>query len=400
MPLDPHFYWDADRFFRSRLPLCLSYDDVSLVTQYSEVLPRDTDLRVELAPGVRLNLPILSSDMDTVTEAAMAQAMALEGGMGVIHPNLPLARQVEDVRRVKSHYSALSAADKTAFPRVALDASGRLLCGVSLGLVRKGDGSVDTHSLCEQAEALQEVGADVMGISTAHGHSRGVGEAIQALRAAFPDLPLMAGNITSAEAVSYLADCGANILKVGQGPGSICTTRIVAGVGTPQLSALYFALQGVKGRAISLIADGGINKSGDIVKALSLAHVVMCGSLLAGCEEAPGATVEHNGKPYKAYRGMGSHGAMAAGSASRYGHLQAQEPVGSSFQKKTAEGVSGLKPLCGPVSAILAKLRGGIEAGMGYLGAKTLHDLRHKARYVQVSPAGQREAGVHDVYVP
>ncbi len=400
MPLDSSFSWDADRFFQSRLPLCLSYDDVSLVTQYSEVLPKDTDLHVDLAPGIRLNLPILSSDMDTVTESAMAQAMALEGGMGIIHPNLTLARQIEELRSVKGYYSALSAADKTAFPRAALDPSGRLLCGVSLGLIRHGDGSVDTFTLCEQAEALEAAGADVIGVSTAHGHSLGVGEAIKALRAAFPDLPLMAGNITSAEAASYLADCGAKILKVGQGPGSICTTRIVAGVGTPQLSALYFALQGAKGRNVCLLADGGVNKSGDMVKALSLAHAVMCGSLLAGCEEAPGATINHNGKLYKAYRGMGSPTAMALGSASRYGHLRAEEPVGSTFQKKTAEGVEGLKPLCGPARDVLFKLRGGIEAGMGYLGAKTLRDLRDKARYVQVSPAGQREAGVHDVFVP
>lgn len=326
MPPDPSFSWDADRFFPSCLPLCLSFDDVSLITQYSEILPKDTDVRVELAPGVCLNLPILSSDMDTVTENAMAKAMALQGGMGVIHPNLPLDRQIAELMLVKGYFASLSPEEKLAFPQAALDERGALVCAVSIGLKRKKDGSVDTKALCEDAEALEAAGANVISVSTAHGHSLGVGEAIKALRAAFPSLPLMAGNITSAEAVRYLADCGANILKIGQGPGSICTTRIVAGVGTPQMSALYLASQGAKANNVCLIADGGISKSGDIVKALSLSHVVMCGSLLAGCEEAPGASVSHNGNPYKAYRGMGSRASMALGSASRYGHLDPEAP--------------------------------------------------------------------------
>jgi len=218
-----------------------------------------------------------------------------------------------------------------------------------------------------------------------------VGEAVRTVREAFPKLPIIAGNVTSAAGVEFLAGCGANAIKVGQGPGSICTTRIVAGVGIPQLTALYVAAQAARKRRVSLIADGGITKSGDIVKALTLADAVMCGGLFAGCPEAPGNVVEISGKLYKQYRGMGSLAAMKAGSAARYGH--AADPTG----KVAPEGVEALKEVSGSVDRVLAQLIGGIQSGMGYLGAANLSQLRQKARFICVSPAGQREAAPHDV---
>jgi IMP dehydrogenase len=212
------------------------------------------------------------------------------------------------------------------------------------------------------------------------------------VRDAFPGLPIIAGNVTSAAGVEYLADCGANIIKIGQGPGSICTTRIVAGVGIPQMTALYVCSQAAKAKGVSILADGGITKSGDIVKALTLAQGVICGGMFAGCTESPGEVVEIGGKLYKQYRGMGSLSAMKAGSAARYGHDKAD-----TTRKVAAEGVEALKEACGPVDRVLANLIGGIQSGMGYLGAGNLEQLREKARYIRVSPAGQREAAPHDV---
>jgi len=206
------------------------------------------------------------------------------------------------------------------------------------------------------------------------------------------DLPLIAGNVTSGEGVEYLADCGANIIKIGQGPGSICTTRIVAGVGIPQLTALYVAARAAEIKGVSILADGGITKSGDIVKALTLAHGVICGGLLAGCPEAPGQLMEINGKLYKQYRGMGSIAAMQAGSAARYGHN-----AKDSMRKLASEGVEALKEVNPPLDIVLSQLAGGIQSGMGYLGASDLAALREKARYIQVSPAGQRESAPHDI---
>ncbi|MPN18852.1 Inosine-5'-monophosphate dehydrogenase [bioreactor metagenome] len=211
------------------------------------------------------------------------------------------------------------------------------------------------------------------------------------LRDAFPKLTIFAGNVTSAAGVEFLADCGANCIKVGQGPGSICTTRIVAGVGIPQMTALYVASRAATKKKVALIADGGITKSGDIVKALTLANAVMCGGILAGCPEAPGEVMEISGKLYKQYRGMGSQAAMKAGSAARYGHTP------DMGRKMAAEGVEALKEMSGSLDRVLTQLIGGIQSGMGYLGAANLVQLREKARYIRVSPAGQREAGAHDV---
>jgi IMP dehydrogenase len=218
-----------------------------------------------------------------------------------------------------------------------------------------------------------------------------VGDTVSVLRDAFPKLPVIAGNVTSAAGVEFLADCGANAIKVGQGPGSICTTRIVAGVGIPQMTALYVGSRAAAKKKVTVLADGGITKSGDIVKALTLAQAVICGGIFAGCNEAPGDVVEISGKLYKEYRGMGSLAAMKAGSAARYGHEK------NPAQKVAPEGVEALKEACGSVDRVLAQLIGGIQSGMGYLGAKNLEALRGKARYIRVSPAGQREAAPHDV---
>jgi IMP dehydrogenase len=219
-----------------------------------------------------------------------------------------------------------------------------------------------------------------------------VGGAVRLIREAFPKLPIIAGNVTSGAGVEYLADCGANVIKIGQGPGSICTTRIVAGVGIPQMSALYIASQAARRRGVSIIADGGITKSADIVKALTLADAVICGGLLAGCAEAPGDILEISGKVYKQYRGMGSMAAMKAGSAARYGHSS-----NDTTRKVAAEGVEALKEVSGGIDEVLGQLIGGIQSGMGYLGARNLPELRDRARYVRVSPAGQREAAPHDI---
>jgi IMP dehydrogenase len=232
---------------------------------------------------------------------------------------------------------------------------------------------------------------DAVAVSTAHGHSKGVGDTVKLLRSAFPRLPIIAGNVTTAAGVEYLADCGANTIKIGQGPGSICTTRIVAGVGIPQMTALYVCSRMAEKKGVSILADGGITKSGDIVKALTLAQAVICGGILAGCTEAPGDVLEIGGKMYKQYRGMGSLTAMRAGSAARYGHDK------NPTQKVAAEGIEALKEVVGPVERVLGQLVGGIQSGMGYLGAANLNQLRTKARYIRVSPAGMKEAAPHDV---
>jgi len=505
--LDKRFYQPADEFFAAHGCLALTYDDVTLATHYSEILPRDTQFDTRLADGLQLNLPIVSADMDTVTESRLAIAMALNGGLGLIHHNMPDRQQLSEVSRVKNHIHGLIqepiqvTPDQTisevlemierrkfsfsTFPVVdttnrlvgllsghvvkqryarrkvaealtprpqvhtvhekelgsdpiaradrfftdhpgihkllvvddgdhlrglftmsdveritqersaqfkpARDARFRLICGAAISATRNAFGELDRESILAHVGGLVERGVDVVAVSTAHGHSKGVGESVRLIRGAFPALPIIAGNVTSAAGVEYLADCGANVIKVGQGPGSICTTRIVAGVGIPQLTALYVTSRAAARQGVTILADGGITKPGDIVKALTLAHAVMCGGLLAGCAEAPGQIVEIEGKRYKEYRGMGSPAAMKAGSAVRYGHLA------EASRKITAEGVEALKEAAGPVDNVLMQLIGGIQSGMGYLGAANLAQLRDRARFIRVSLAGQREAGTHDI---
>jgi IMP dehydrogenase len=504
---DSPFYQPADKFFPANPGTGLTFDDVTLATLYSEILPRDTQLDTQLAESLRLNIPVISSDMDTVTESRMAIAMALNGGLGLIHYNLPEREQLSEVSRVKNHVHGLiqepikvspnqfigdvlalieqkkfafstfpvvddkgklvgllpghvvkpryaqrkvtealqpraqvqtinikelgkdpiSRADKfftehlgihkllvvddkdklyglitlsdveritqerRAQFKPARDSRFRLLCGAAVSATRNAFGELDRDRILSHVGGLVERGVDVIAVSTAHGHSKGVGDTVKVLRDAFKELPIIAGNVTSAAGVEYLAGCGADAIKIGQGPGSICTTRIVAGVGIPQMTALYTCLQAAKKKKVSLLSDGGITKSGDIVKALTLSQAVICGGIFAGCNEAPGDVIEISGKFYKQYRGMGSLAAMKAGSAARYGHEK------NPAQKVAPEGVEALKEACGSVDRVLAQLIGGIQSGMGYLGAKNLEQLREKARYIRVTAAGMREAAPHDV---
>ena len=274
----------------------------------------------------------------------------------------------------------------------ARDSKFRLLCGAAVSVPRKQDGEIDRNDFNAHIEEMVEQGLDLVAVSTAHGHTKGVGDATKFIRESFPDLTILAGNVTSGEGVEFLADAGANAIKVGQGPGSICTTRVVAGVGVPQMSALYAASMGARKKGTAILADGGITKSGDIVKALTMAQAVICGGLLAGCKEAPGRIVEIEGKYYKQYRGMGSMEAMKDGSAARYGHQK--EDLNA---KSTPEGIEALKEVAGSVSETVESLAGGLRAGLGYLGAEDINALRERARFVQVTPAGQRESSPHDV---
>ena len=291
---------------------------------------------------------------------------------------------IADIERIRQ--------ERGAQLKPARDSQFRLLCAASVSAPRNSTGELDRNRIVAHLGDLVERGADLVAISTAHGHSRGVGDAVRLIREMFPELPILAGNVTSAAGVEFLAGCGANIIKVGQGPGSICTTRMVAGVGIPQLTALYIASRAAEKCGVRIVADGGVVKSGDIVKAMTLAHGVMCGGLLAGCPEAPGQVMEINGKLYKQYRGMGSHAAMQAGSAARYGHASRD-----TMRKVAAEGVEALKEVSPPLDVILLQLAGGLQSGMGYLGARTLAELRAAARYIRVTPAGQRESAPHDV---
>ena len=502
------YYQSADLFFLNNLPVGLTYDDVSLATLYSDVLPRQTTLATSLSASLELQIPIISSDMDTVTESKMAIQMALNGGLGLIHYNMSDEKQVREVTRVKNHIHGFiqepikvapdqkigevmeRIADRgygfSTFPVVdaenkllgllpgrvvkaryaerlvseamsprdqvytltekeitknpikvadefftkhmgihkllvvddddrlcglftlsdieridaeshqsvkpARDSHFRLMCGAAISAHRTADGELDRDRILRHVGKLVEEGVDAVAVSTAHGFSKGVGDAIRMLRSEFADLTLIAGNVTSAEGVEFLADAGANTIKIGQGPGSICTTRIVAGVGIPQMTALYCASLAAKKRGVTILADGGITKSGDMVKALTLADGVMCGSLLAGCNEAPGQIIEINGKLYKQYRGMGSSAAMKDGSAARYGHDRKDVAT-----KAAAEGIEALKESVGSLSGVLRELVGGIQSGMGYLGAANLEQLRKNARYIRVSPAGQKESAPHDV---
>jgi IMP dehydrogenase len=264
--------------------------------------------------------------------------------------------------------------------------------GAAIAPVRKPSGELDRDRIIGHVGSLMDEAVDAIAVSTAHGHTAGVGDIVKLIRGAFPSITIVAGNVTSGSGVEYLTDSGADAIKVGQGPGSICTTRIVAGVGIPQLTALYVASRAARARGVKIIGDGGITKSGDIVKALTLADAVILGGLLAGCREAPGEIMEINGKLYKQYRGMGSLSAMKAGSAARYGHDKNDQS-----RKLTAEGIEALKEVSGSTDEVLGNLIGGVQSGMGYLGAKNLEALRQNARYMRVSSAGMKEAAPHDV---
>jgi IMP dehydrogenase len=468
----------------------LTFDDVLLVPSYSEVIPRDVDVTTRLTPLIPLRMPLVSSAMDTVTEAQTAIRMAREGGMGFIHKNLTIEEQAREVHRVKKAQSGIVVDPLTIAPsRTLQDALTIMRANRISGLpvvdsemrpvgiltnrdvrferrmdvqvgevmtkspvtVKEGVGIDDAKELLhkhriekllvvdaagklkglitirdiEQAqenpsaavddlgrlrvgaavgvgadrdarvEALVAAGCDVICVDTAHGHSAGVLEAVRAVRKKFPKIQLVAGNVATGEATKALIECGVNAVKVGVGPGSICTTRIVAGVGVPQLTAISDAVQAAKGSGVAIIADGGIKFSGDVAKALAAgADTVMIGSLFAGTDEAPGEIILYQGRSYKSYRGMGSIGAMKEGSKDRYFQADVE-----TAQKLVPEGIEGRVPYKGPLRESIYQLVGGLRSSMGYLGCATIAELHAKAKFVKISASGLRESHVHDVII-
>jgi IMP dehydrogenase len=468
----------------------LTFDDVLLVPAKSEVLPRDVNLSVNLTPTLKLNVPIISAGMDTVTEAQLAIAMARQGGMGIIHKNMSIEQQAEQVDKVKrsergvitnpffltpdhqvfdaehlmgkyriSGVPVVNNVDEqklvgiitnrdmrfiqdfsikisdvmtkenlvTAdvgttlkeaesilqkhkieklplvdddgvlkglitikdiekvieFPNSAKDEHGRLLVGAAVGV---------TSDTMLRVKKLVEANVDAIVLDTAHGHSKGVIEMVRTIRNEYPDLNIIAGNVATADATRELAEAGANVVKVGIGPGSICTTRVVAGVGVPQITAVYDCATEARKLGITIIADGGIKYSGDIVKALaSGGHAVMLGSLLAGTSESPGETEIYQGRRFKVYRGMGSVGAMEKGSKDRY--------FQEDNKKFVPEGIEGRTPYKGPLSDTIYQLVGGIRSGMGYCGTSNLEELRENSQFVRMTGAGLRESHPHDVQI-
>jgi len=465
----------------------LTFDDVLLMPAYSEVLPSEVNIHAQLTKHIKLHVPVLSAAMDTVTEAQLAIALAREGGIGILHKNMSIERQAEQVRKVKRSESGmivdpitlevtatigdalnlmrdnkiggipivdknhklvgiltnrdlrfetdrkrkvsevmtnenliiapegtdLKKAEKilrqykieklpvvnkqgkliglityrdilqvTAFPNAAKDSIGRLLVGAALGI---------TKDVLDRAAALQSVGVDIVSLDSAHGHSKGVIEALKLIKKNFKNLPVIAGNIATGPGALALAAAGADAVKVGIGPGSICTTRIVAGAGVPQLTAIMEAAKALKGKNIPIIADGGIRYTGDMVKALAAgANCVMMGSIFAGTEESPGETIIYEGRKFKGYRGMGSIGAMSQGSGDRYFQEDAEA------KKFVPEGIEGRVAYKGALGEIVYQFVGGLKAGMGYCGAKTIKDLQN-ATFVQITNAGMRESHAHDV---
>ena len=471
--------------------LSLTFDDVLLVPGYSEVIPADVQLQTQLTQSISLNIPMLSSAMDTVTEARLAIAMAEQGGMGIVHKNLSIERQAEEVRKVKKYESGVindphtvtpnttvgellalthrygisglpvvegnklvgivtsrdirfqdnrsapvsqvmtpgerlvtvkeGASDEEIrrklhenriekvlvvndafelkgmvtlkdmvkaanFPNAARDSQGQLLVGAAVGT------GADTE---DRVAALAENGLDVVVVDTAHGHSKGVLDRVRWVKANFPSLQVIGGNIATGDAAIALAEAGADAVKVGIGPGSICTTRIVAGVGVPQISAIWNVAQALKGRNVPCIADGGLRYSGDVAKAIAAgASAVMVGSLLAGTDEAPGEVELYQGRAYKAYRGMGSLGAMAQGSADRY-----FQDSSAGNEKLVPEGIEGRVPCKGPLSDIVHQLMGGLRSSMGYTGCPTIAQMSTAPKFVRISNAGVAESHVHDVTI-
>lgn len=358
----------------------LTFDDVLLIPAESHVLPNEVKLDTKLASNLQLHIPLISAGMDTVTEGNMAIAMAENGGLGVIHKNLSIEAQVDEVKKAKG---------KTVDPNLphpAVDNQGRLLAAAAVGV---------TSDTFERAESLLEAGADAIVIDTAHGHSAGVLRKIKEIREHFPNATLIAGNVATGEGTAALFDAGVDVVKVGIGPGSICTTRIVAGVGVPQITAIYDAASVAQKYGKKIIADGGIKYSGDVVKALAAGgNAVMLGSMFSGTTEAPGTIFTNEGKQFKSYRGMGSVGAMSQqhGSSDRYFQGGVNEA-----NKLVPEGVEALVPYKGDVSNIIYQIDGGLRAGMGYVGASTIEELIENSQFVQITNAGLRESHPHDV---
>ena len=465
----------------------LTFDDVLLIPAESDVLPKDIDVSTKLTKDITLNMPIMTAAMDTVTESRMAIAIAREGGIGVIHKNMSIEAQAEEVDKVKrsengvirnpfflspehsvsdaldlmqryrisgvpicengklvgiltnrdlrfmtdfsgkigavmtsdnlvtSHIGTtldeaqailmkhkiekLPLVDENGFlkglitikdiekavqyPNSARDASGRLLCAAAVGA---------TADVLERAAALVDAGVDALVLDSAHGHSKNILKSVSKVKAAFPSLSVIAGNVATAEGTKALIDAGADCVKVGIGPGSICTTRVVAGIGVPQITAIFDAAEEASKHGINIIGDGGIKYSGEIVKAIAAgASVIMVGSLVAGCEESPGDTEIYQGRQFKVYRGMGSLGAMANGSKDRY--------FQEDNRKLVPEGVEGRVPYKGILSDTIFQLLGGLRSGMGYCGCHTIPELQEKARFVRITNAGLIESHPHDVFI-
>jgi IMP dehydrogenase len=471
------------------IPLGLSFDDVLLVPQLTEILPAEADLRTRLAPGLELNVPIISSAMDTVTEAELAIALAREGGLGVIHRNMPIPAQADQVRRVKRSENTVIDQPFTVSPDFTLaeltlimdqrgvagfpvvdddgnlvgmvtsrdvwyiqdtkatvrdvmtprdrlvtapasttseearailfdkrieklplvDASGKLAGMITTQDIKKREmfthaakdkrgrllvaAAVGVGGDCfERAAALVEAGTDALFIDAATGHTSRVMEVVRQLKATYGELPVVAGNVVTEQGAKDLIDSGVSAVKVGVGPGSICTTRVISGVGVPQFTAIQNVAAYARSKGVAVIADGGIRYSGDIVKALAGgADLVMLGSLLAGTSESPGNMVNYQGRTFKEYRGMGSLKAMRAGSSDRYGQ--------NASGKLVAEGVEGRVPFKGRLREVVFQLMGGLRSGMGYVGAANLHELRTRAQFVRITAGGLRESHTHDIVV-
>jgi IMP dehydrogenase len=457
---------------------CLTFDDVLLVPSYSEILPNDVDVSTRLTRNIKLNIPLISAAMDTVTESSTAIAMAQEGGIGIIHRNLEIQDQTAEVKRVKKYESGmivnpltvrpknkvgdaleimlkqnitglpvtkeddtllgivtfrdlrfeknldfnvdqimtpkkilhkyriekLPVVDKEfrlrglitmkdiekieKYPTASKDRMGRLRCGAAVGVGPDRE---------ERIEALIEVGCDVIIIDTAHGHSKKVIDAVKSTKSNFHEIDLIAGNIGTGEGADAVIKAGADGVKVGVGPGSICTTRVIAGIGVPQVSAIQDVTRVADMHGVPVIADGGIKYSGDIVKAIAAgAHTVMIGNLFAGTDEAPGEVILFQGRTYKVYRGMGSIEAMKKGSRDRYAQNLGDEMIDS---KLVPEGIEGRIPYRGPIGGTVYQLIGGLRAGMGYTGCATIDELRSNGKFIKVTNAGLREGHVHDVII-
>ncbi len=344
----------------------LTFDDVTLVPKYSEILPSEVDTSIKLTKTLKLKIPLLSSAMDTVTESKMAVAIAKAGGLGVIHRNLEIKKQVLEIKKVKKF---------------------RLLVGAAVGAGPKE---------FVRAKAILKEKIDMIVVDTAHGHTKKVSEIIKFIhKIKNKNTAICAGNVATAEAAKFLIKLGVDVIKVGIGPGSICTTRLVAGIGVPQLSAILSVRNGIKNKNVKIISDGGIKYSGDLAKAFAAgADAVMIGSLFAGTDETPGKLVKKNGKLFKSFRGMGSVGAMNKGSADRYFQSKQKD-----ISKYVPEGVEGFVKYKGKVNATIYKLIGGLKSSMGYLGSKQIKYLRDKPKFVKITKAGFYESMVHNVDV-
>lgn len=366
----------------------LTFDDVLLIPGLAETLSAEVDLHVHLHDNLPLNIPVFSAAMDTVSESRLAIGLARQGGVGVIHRNLSPESQAAEVDKVKCSESGT----RQDFPNQATDSRERLLVAAAVGV---GD------ELECRMEALLGVSVDAVVVDTAHGHSTRVLQAVRLIKMISPSLPVLAGNVVTAEGTEALIEAGADVVKVGVGAGSICTTRIVAGVGVPQMTAIAECATVGRRRGIPIIADGGIKYSGDIVKALAAgANAVMLGSLLAGLEEVPGDVILYEGRRFREYRGMGSLGAMKGRVKDRYDSAQQVEEYDSGvIQKLIPEGIEGQVPEKGHLADYIYQIMGGLRSGMGYVGASNLHELHQKARFVRITNAGLIESHPHSVLI-